>query len=262
MIRINGIHLSTELKRLWSPARIIVVLAVTALLIASAFIADSTGVFDSEVGPFITFNYSTILSGIFDILVPLSALFLCAGMINFDVKNNWMRTILSRPMTRQDFLLTKIIAISVSIITVMIVAGLIPTIILDVATGADLGFNFYKVAMMLLMSTLQAVLYVVIAAWLSLFLPGFINVFVFALWMLADSILAPIVQNFLWDSRAAQIMQEFFFPDGFSEASTMLLSKELTFPTEDILWGFAALAGFLLIASFQINFIDIDKSSD
>lgn len=262
MIKINKDLLFAELKRTWSPVKIIIILVFMLIFSSLGFLVDLTGAFDSEVGFLMNLSYSFLYDAMLGFVLPLSVFFICAGIIAFDVKNHWFRTILSKPITRQDFLLTKILSGSISVISILIIIVLIPIIVADVFTAASISFDFYSFAIVFISYSLQAILYVIIAAWLSLFLPSFVNIFVFAVWMLIDNTLSVVVGQFFWDKKAIQIIQEFLYPDGFTNLSSKVVTNSGLFPLEDLFWGLAALFGFLLLAAVQINYINIDKDND
>ena len=246
-----------EFRKMWNLPVIIIssILLLISLLIN--FIPLLVGAYKVE-GLIKSFEIQSALSQGFSILVPLLSLIFGAGIISNDIKNHWIRTILSRPVTRADFLLTKIISTSLTIFILMLIIGTLPVIILSVIVPVNTNFDFIKFIGTHALYLGEAMTYITICSLLSLWLPGFSNIIILIVWMLSNSIMSMIVNNYFWDSSIAMLISDFYFPGGFQEAAESLVSGAI-FPLEKLLWGFSALFGFLALAIFNFNFIQIDK---
>lgn len=246
-----------EFRKMWNLSVIIIssILLLISLLIN--FIPLLVGAYGNE-GPIIAFEMQSGLSQGFSILVPLLSLIFGAGIISNDIKNHWIRTVLSRPITRADFLLTKIISSSLTIFILMLIIGTIPVIILSMIVPVNTNFDFIKFIGTHALFLGEAITYITICSLLSCWLPGFTNIVILIVWMLSNSIFSVVVNNYFWDNSIVMLLSDFYFPGGFREAAESLVSGA-SFPVEKLLWGFSALFGFIALALFNFNFIQIDK---
>ncbi len=246
-----------EFRKMWNLSVIITsgILLLISLLVN--FVPYFVGAYNLE-GPIQSLNLQALLSQGFSILVPLLSLIFGAGIISNDIKNHWIRTVLSRPITRADFLLTKIISTSLTIFILMLVIGTIPVVILSMIVPVNTHFDFLKFIGTHALFLGEAITYITICSLLSCWLPGFTNIIILIIWMLSNSIMSMVVNNYFWDSSIAMLIADFYFPGGFQEAAESLVSGA-TFPLEKLLWGFSAMFGFIALALFNFNFIQIDK---
>ena len=246
-----------EFRKMWNLPVIIIssILLLISLLIS--FIPLLVGAYKVE-GLIKSYDIQSALSQGFTILVPLFSLIFGAGIISNDIKNHWIRTVLSRPITRADYLLTKIIASSLTIFILMFIIGTIPIVILSAIVPVNTNFDFLKFIGTHALFLGEAITYITICSLLSCWLPGFSNIIILIVWMLSNGIFSMVVNNYFWDSSIAMLIADFYFPGGFQEAAESLVSGA-NFPLEKLLWGFSSLFGFLALALFNFNFIQIDK---
>ncbi len=246
-----------EFRKIWTIPVIIISGIIFFFSLLITFLPLIFGAYSAE-GPIQEINVSMILSSAFSILVPLMSFMFGAGIISNDIKSHWLRTVMSRPVTKADYLLTKIITASTAIFIILILCGTIPVIILSFLTPNKVVFDivhFISIHALYLGETLT---YISIAALFSCWTPGFMNVFILGIWMLVDMISSSVINNYFWDNGIALVISDFFFPSGFKEAASVIISNG-DFPVEKIMWGLSSLFGFLSLALLGFSFIQVDK---
>jgi ABC-type transport system involved in multi-copper enzyme maturation permease subunit len=250
-----------EFRKFWTLSIIIVAAIILLLILAGMIIPVIMGAYgDKALIHSLDFNIT--LFGFYKILVPLLALFFTTGIVAFDKRSHWLRTILSRPIKRENYLLIKMASSSASIFMLMLVMGTLPITILSLMVDIPIKFTLSTCIYIHLFFLLESMMYIAISTWLSCFLPSFLNVVVLAFWMFTDSsIIKSIVSTFLWDKTWAVILKDFYFPSGFSDALDKIITNA-SFPYSEIFWGIAALFGFLSLALYHFNHIQIDSGSD
>ena len=196
------------------------------------------------------------------LVVPLAACLFTIGAVSLDIKEGWLRTVLIRPVSRQQYLLVKLTALYCSVVITLIVAGVVPNFVVaaffvNVPVQFDLGFVLVVHTLLLL----QAALLVSILVFFSCWMPGFSNVAVLALWAMISSIVGDYIQMVRWMDRWLVTLKEYFFPSGFSDAINAVISKTGT-PVAELSWGIAALALALAAGFWSITKIQVDKSSE
>ena len=196
------------------------------------------------------------------LVVPFSAALFCGGMISADVKEGWLRTLLIRPITRQQYLLIKLAAVFSSVFITILVAGVVPNIAVGVfvAKGVvrfEMGPTLIAHALFLL----QALLIIGLLAVFSCWLPGIFNMVALAMWYIAAALIGSYLQSRFWSSEWLTLLRDFLFPSGFTSALEMILGKSGT-PTSELAWGFAAMGFAFALAFWSITRIEVDKSSE
>ncbi|TAL70432.1 MAG: ABC transporter permease [Bacteroidetes bacterium] len=249
-----------EFRKMWNVSVIIISSVLLFISLLVNFIPYFVGAYSIE-GPIPALNINALLSQGFSILVPLLSLIFGAGIISNDIKNHWIRTILSRPITRADYLLTKIISTSLTIFILMLIIGTLPVTILSFLVPIRIEFNFPGFIGIHALYLGEAFTYITICTLFSMWMPGFVNVIILVIWMLSNSILSSIVNNYFWDSNIAMLISDFYLPGGFREAAESIASNA-KFPLEKLLWGFSSLFGFIALALYNFTFIQIDKGVD
>lgn len=249
-----------EFKRIWTRAKYIALGVVTLIISLLALMPKLTGALDSDFAMFIP-EQAVIVSTILSSIVTISVLFFTVGTVANDIKNHWFRTVLSRPVSREVFISAKLLALISSVFVVMLLTTLLPLIIFNATSPVEIKFNFLNLMMVYLYYLLHSSLMIVVAVWLSMLVPGIFNILILAIWMISENIVSPIVSLFLWDVKAALIFQDFYFPNGFLEASQAFLSNSKFFSNE-LIWGLVALTFFAALLYSTINLIKIDFSSD
>lgn len=260
MKNILFILLRTEFFRIWTKGKIIVAAAMTLLAVTISIVPVIFGWLNDI--PEFQFTFSEMLVNILKVIVPFSALFFASGIISNDIKNHWVRTVLTHSVTRQDLFLAKILAATISVLIMIISLGILPMVVFDLISEIDFSYNFTSIFQVILYFTLEAALFISISAWLSCFVGGFMNIFFLAGWMFLDNVVIKGVLN-MWLSAGVTggIIMDFFFPSGFSEAA-VVAGGAGSFPAEFLLWGLAALLFFVSIGLYQFNLINTDTNSD
>ncbi len=207
-------------------------------------------------------DYAIALKEVFNFAVPVLAVIFSAGMVSFDIRNHWLRTLMSRAVTRPEYLTGKVFAAGISIFALMLLLGTLPMTIVSLFSGIPIRFDFWFTLLVHIFYLLDALLILYIGALLSCFLPTFVNAFVLIFWMILNAWVLPLLVSFLlWDETWAVILEDFFFPSGLTEAVGMIVSGA-AFPWQDFLWGIGGLLGFAALAYWTITVIQIDKGSD
>lgn len=251
-----------EFFRIWTRTRIIILGLMFLLGIGLAFLINSSGLIETAPDSFFSaFSYSSILPNFFTLIIPVAAFFFSAGIISYDINNHWLSSILSRPVTKTDFLASKVASATLSLLIVMIFPVLIPVIIFDLISTVTIKINFLETIYAIFAYLIEGMLFIIIASFFSTFLSNFKNAFLLGLWILVDYIQRQIIPTVYWDNQFVLIISDFFFPNGFSESVKKLTATgKLNF--ESILWGISALSAFISLTIYRFNIMQIDKSGE
>ncbi len=251
-----------EFKRIWTLPKLIII-GILFLLVTTIglLISNSEFLTTAPDAFFPSISYTMVLSTIFGMIVPMSALFFSAGIIAYDIKSHWLRSILSRPLTRTDFLMSKIASAAISLLIVMLIVATIPLLIFGAISSTKLQFDFGNFIYLHLAYWLEGILFIVISSFFSTFLTTFKNVFLLGVWMFIDNIQLQVVPGLFWDNQTLLLLSDFFFPNSWSDSAKALLSTG-NFNYEHLLWGIAELTGFTAITIYVFTKIGIDKSGE
>jgi ABC-type transport system involved in multi-copper enzyme maturation permease subunit len=243
-----------EFRRLWT---------VAALFIPLGFAVLSTIILalSARIRPVYDFARSAVEINI-PLVVPFSAALLCAGIISTDVKEGWLRTLLIRPITRQQYLLIKLAAAFASVVISILIGGVIPNIAIgSFFAEGQLQFDLVSNLIVHGIFLLQALLVIALLFLFSCWLPGLFNIVLLTMWYIAASIIGGYLQTRFWSSQWLTIVRDFLFPNGFTSALDMVIAKAGT-PVSEIAWGFASLGFVLALAFWSVTRIQVDKSSE
>ncbi len=251
-----------EFFRIWTRVRLITLGIMLLLGVALAFLINSTGIVETAPDSFFSsFSYSMILPNFFTLIVPVTAFFFSAGIISYDINNHWLSSILSRPVTKADFLIAKIFSVLTSLLIVMILTVLIPLIIFDLISTVSLKVEFLQTLYIIIAYLMEGLLFILIATFFSTFLSNFKNAFLLGLWILIDFTQKQIIPTVYWDNQFMLIFSDFFFPSSLSESAKKLVSTgKMNY--ELILWGISAITAFFSISLYNFSRINIDKSGE
>lgn len=186
---------------------------------------------------------------------------LLAGIIAHDVRSRWLRTLLTRPVTREQYLHTRMGAIYAIGMAGILLANIIALLYIGAVLGISLQWMWGTLALVAGLVALQGALLTAILTALSCWLPGYMNLVVVAGWAMISQLLQVAADQLWWDQPDASILIPFLFPSGFNEAIE-LVSAGTTTPTVEFFWGLAALSGFLALAYYSIGRIQVEKGSD
>lgn len=248
-----------EFRRIWSRTTIIVISAAIGIIWLITYGTLNSGIISGSF--FHEISIHTMINSEFSYLVPILIILFSSGIVANDVKNNWLRTVFSRPITRQMYLLIKMISVLTSIWIILLLACDLPMILIPLIKGINVTFDIKSLIILHLFYVLISITYLSVTIWLSCFVSGFYNVFIFAIWMVLDSVINPIVTTFFWDSKLILLAADFFFPSGLKETLESLLSAK-GFLWENFMFGLSAMFGFLTLSFFNFSKINIDKGSE
>lgn len=250
-----------DFKRLWTVPLIVFVSIISLFVILVMILPIALNWFQiRDLLPNI--NFANSLKDICIFIAPTLSIIFSAGIISKDVKSHWLRTLMTRPVTRVEYFFSRLLSAGFSIFLLMLLLGIIPLSLLAVFTEIHFDINFWNIVLVLLFSLLNVFMYLSIGAFLSCWLPSYANAFVFIFWLFLNTLVLPNLVSFLlWDQTWAVILQDFFFPSGLSEALAIILSAG-NFPTQELFWGLSGIFGFAALALWSITIIKIDKGSD
>lgn len=207
------------------------------------------------------FNVSQKLLQLMGFLIPVVSAFFCVGLVDNDVKDGWLRTLLVRAIRREEYLLAKSLSALTSIWVTSLFAGTLPLIIGLIITKMPIEFQVSQVLALYALFFAISLLYVSILVFFSCWLPGVVNVVALMGWGIIASALHAYVSFFLWDSSWAVFTEQFLFPSGFFDAVDAIQNNTHV-PYIEILWGMASLAFFWSLSFWSVNRIQVDKGSE
>jgi ABC-type transport system involved in multi-copper enzyme maturation permease subunit len=243
-----------ELRRQWTVAAVFVPLG---LMLLSAVILFTSAKF-SKVYDVARFAANVNSS----LVVPLAAALFSVAMVAADVKDGWLRTLLIRPVSRQNYLLIKMAAVYTSVVFTIVVAGVLPNVIIsNFFFKGEVQFDLGRVLAVHGVFLLQAMLIVSILALFSCWMPGVFNVVLIAFWSICASAVSGYVQAFHATDKWLTILKDFLFPDGFSKAVDAI-NGGMRVPLGELAWGFGALGLILALTFWSITKIQVDKGSE
>jgi ABC-type transport system involved in multi-copper enzyme maturation permease subunit len=201
------------------------------------------------------------LSNLLGFLVPITSVLFCVGGVANDVKDGWLRTLLMRPLQRQQYLTVKMAVVFCLIWITVLFAGGLPFVAKTVFTPLPIEFDFLRTVTLLGAFVGVSVTYIAILSFLSCWAPGILNVVVLMVWGLVSSAAHYYVVTKLWDVKWAVLAEEFIFPGGMFD-TVSAIAQRTHVPYAEVLWGLAAIAMFLALAFWSITRIQVDKTTE
>jgi ABC-type transport system involved in multi-copper enzyme maturation permease subunit len=199
---------------------------------------------------------------ILSFVAPVASCLFAVGMVASDVKDGWLRTLLIRPISRQQYLLIKLAAVYTSIVLTILVAGVLPNfLVAGFFEKGEVRFALGPVLWIHGLALLQALLILSILSFFSCWLPGVFNVLLLAFWAMCASALNGYLQVAYWSNKWLMILGDLLFPSGFSSAADMISGGKGT-PFPELGWGLGATGVILALAFWSISKIQVDKSSE
>ncbi len=243
-----------ELRRQWTVAAVFVPLG---LMLLSAVILFTSAKFSK------TYDVARFAASVnISLVVPLAASLFGVALVAADVKDGWLRTLLIRPVSRQNYLLIKMAAVYTSVVFTIVVAGILPNVIVSsFFVKGEVHFDLGRVLAVHGVFLLQAVLIVSLLALFSCWVPGVFNVVVLAFWAICASTISGYIQAFHAMDKWLTILKDFLFPDGFSK-SVDAINAGMGTPIAELAWGFGALGVVLALTFWSITKIQVDKGSE
>jgi ABC-type transport system involved in multi-copper enzyme maturation permease subunit len=240
-----------EFKRRWGLIPIIGIFVIGAMA-AISFILMSI----IPRGPIDIVKSLQFLLFVFS--VPLIVIFFGTDLIAADIYDGWLRSILLQPVKRHHYLSARLFsslgftAVGITIAVLSVLA----TIPFQHKLYAP--FDTEEFVVVCIGALGQAYVYLSILATLSCWLKGFMNVAVLVGWWIGGGLLYQYVSSKYWDSAVLTIAKEFIFPSGFVDAVSAFSVDY--FPVSEFLWGIANATGWLAVAYWSMNKIQIDRS--
>lgn len=243
-----------ELRRQWSTAAYFVPATLAAL---SFLMAIATGKMQRQYNV----AQEAIMLGL-NFVLPLAASIFSVGAVNNDVRDGWLRTLLIRPITRQQYLVVKMAAVYCSLVITVILAAILPNVITAVfIVKVPVQLDVARVVYIHVLMLLQGFLYVVLLLFLSCWLPGVFNVIVLGLWAILASSISSYIQYVHWMDKWLVVLKDYLFPSGFWDSIDAIMARSGT-PVSELAWGFGALALFLALTFWSISVAQVDKGSE
>ena len=243
-----------ELRRLWTVAAVFIPLGL--MLLSSLILFTSTRF--SKTYDVARFAASTNITTV----VPLAALLFGVALVASDVKDGWLRTLLIRPVSRQNYLLIKLAAVYTSVVITIVIAGILPNVIVsNFFVKGEVVFDLGRVLAVHGVCLLQAMLLVSILALFSCWVPGVFNVVLLAFWWVCASTISAYIQAFHAMDKWLSILRDFLFPGAFSK-SVDAINAGMGTPIAELAWGLGALGVVLALTFWSITKIQVDKGSE
>ena len=243
-----------ELRRQWTVAAVFVPVGLLFISVLTIVISSKFSKTYDVVRMAISAN-STLV-------IPLATSLFGVAMVAADVKEGWLRTLLIRPIARQQYLLVKMAVVYTSILFTIIIAGVLPNIIVPAFFfKGEVQFNFMRVLAVHALFMLETLQLLSLLALLSCWLPGVFNIVLLAFWWMTGSIISGFLGKFYWSERWALILKECLYPPGFS-STVDSIAAGAPIPYGDLSLGLGATGIILALAFWSITKIQVDKGSE
>ncbi len=251
-MKIFSILFKAEFKRFWSPAMIVSGFGLVGFgLIPTTVLLRSGN----------STNLSTLMQTADQFLSFFTLLIFSAGIVGSDIKSGWVRTLLVRAVTRQQYVVTKMLVVFTATCIVYIFCIGISLTVLLFNPKVVILFDLSTSALFVLLKSAQTFLLITISTMVSCFIIGAFNSLFVYCWMSMNMLLDLLITRKYWDVKWMIIVKEYIFPSGFDNAQKAILS-DIVFPYSELLWGCAAFLLFFAAALFAMNKAVIDVGSE
>lgn len=190
-----------------------------------------------------------------------AVLLFSAGIVGGDIKSGWMRTVLIRSVTRQQYVLTKLAVVGTATLLALLLTVAIQVVYFSAIAPQKIAFDAAATMTFFLFTSCQTILLIIISTFVSCWITGAFNSLVVYIWLLAAGILEKFIGRTYWNVSWLMTAKDFLFPSGFQDALTTV-KLGAAFPTADILWGATSVAFFLSLTLFSINKVQVDVSTE
>lgn len=243
-----------ELRRQWTVAAAFIPLGIALLSMITAYTATRFTKDYDMVRAAVQLNMTWV--------VPVAVSLFAVAIVAADVKEGWLRTLLIRPVSRQQYLLIKMAAVYTSVLITIVIAGVLPNIIVaGFFVKGDVHFDLARFLAVYGISLLQALLLLSILAFFSCWLPGAFNVVLLVFWYICASAIGAYLGQVYWSNKWLMILNGFLFPSSFSHSVDVILGGKGT-PFAELAWGLGAIGIFLALAFWSVSKIQVDKGSE
>jgi ABC-type transport system involved in multi-copper enzyme maturation permease subunit len=247
-----SILFKAEFKRFWTPAMIVTAFGIIAFGNVIAF-----GMGTMKQLP----KTSNLVEICYSIVSFFSVILFSAGIVGSDIKSGWLRTLLIRPVTRQQYVLTKISVVITVALATLAITILLPIVYFTLLAESKIIFDASSTVTFLMFKSCEVVLYIVISTGISCWISGAFNSLALYIWFGSSQLMEMLISKKYWDIPWLMTLKDFMSPSGFQDA--LNYSKlGLGFPVEYILWGIASVAFFAALMLISINRIQIDTGSE
>ena len=165
--------LFVEFRRQWT---------ITALITPLLFLVISSLIILLPARFVQGFDIGDKLYQAMNFLIPVVSAFFCVGIVSNDVKDGWLRTLLVRALTRQQYVSVKIISALSSIWITALFASVLPLAIGALISKGSVEFDFVEVLSLYGLYLGASLTYVSILTGISCWLPGVVNVAILIVW--------------------------------------------------------------------------------
>ncbi len=247
-----SILFKAEFRRFWSPAMLIAALGIVGIGEVIEFIIASAA----------QIQKASVAGGTsLGLVSTFAVLLFSAGIVGGDIRSGWMRTVLIRSVTRQQYVLTKLAVVGTATLLAMLLTVAIPVVYFSAIAPQKIAFDAAATMTFFLLTSCQTILLIIVSAFVSCWLTGAFNSLVVYIWISAAGILEMFIGRTYWNVSWLMTAKDFLFPSGFQNAQTAV-KLGASFPTADILWGTASVAFFLSLTLFSINKVQVDVSTE
>jgi len=251
-MRTFPILFTAEFKRFWTIGMIVFSIAIIAVGLIPSVVMVQSGMVTT---------LSKLIVSADSFLSFFTFLIFSAGIVGTDVTSGWLRTLLIRSITREQYVITKILVVFASTLIVYAVGILIAAIVLMSDPKLTFTVDLSLSAMIMLLKCCQALLLIILSTLVSCLVQGSFNSFFVYGWMMVGQLINFLVMRKYWDLKWAVVLKDYLFPNGFEDAQQALLS-DMAFPYAELLWGCAALTIFFAATLFAMNRVIVDVGSE
>ncbi|MFZ4619830.1 MAG: hypothetical protein ACOYNS_04670 [Bacteroidota bacterium] len=250
-MKIYSILFKAEFKRFWSTGMLLLTVPLTLISLVT-------------LGSVQTGNIkllSTFIDSADIVVIFLSFIIFTAGIVGADVKSGWLRTLLTRSVTREQYVITKILVVFISILIVFLISFSVDLLVISFNSKMVLTYDIAQTAVVFLLKVMHLLLMVIISALISCVIPGSFNGYFVLAWYSFSQAIGFIVMRNYWDMKWAVVLQDYLFPGGFDDAKNAIMMQQ-SFPAAELLWGIAALMISFAWTLYSVNSIVVDTGSE
>lgn len=241
-----------EFKRFWTLGIILLSIFLVSLGSVTPIIMSKAGMFK---------KLSQLSDASEDFISFFVLLIFYGGIVSADIKSGWLRTMLTRAVTRQQYLVAKMLVALAATAIVYLLAFVIPALYISFDSEIKLIYDWGDMLISLAYIFAQFSLLIVLSTLVSCGMPGAFNGVIVYAWMALSKMVGFLVDRMYWDVPWAVVLKDYIFPSGFTDALRATV-QNLPFPYMETLWGVAALAFFLSLTFFSINKVVVDVGSE
>ncbi len=251
-MRTFSILFKAEFRRFWTLGMIIFSAGLSILSILPSVISIQSGMGKT---------FSSIIQSTDGFLSFFTFLIFSAGIVSADVKSGWVRTLLIRSVTREQYVTVKILVVFVSTMIVYFFCITSSTIVIAFDPKVELIYDLSLSSAVMALKTAHVLLLIVLSTLVSCSLLGSFNALVVYAWITLAQGLGFLVTRNYWDVQWAVILKDYLFPSGFEDAQQTIITQNV-FPAAELLWGIGALSCFYALTLFSMNRVMIDTGSE